>query len=112
LAANVGNHETFLSAPIAWQGKVFIGIGISDEGIAGRLMAFDAKTGNQLWSFQTTLPGPNGEPAIASGGLWSTYSLDPNTGAVFAGVANPYPGSTGIWTTPQAASLSAIRLFP
>jgi alcohol dehydrogenase (cytochrome c) len=91
LAANVGNHETFVSAPIAWQGKVFIGIGISDEGIAGRLMAFDAKTGNPLWSFQTTLPGPDGEPAIAGGGLWSTYSLDPNTGEVFAGVANPYP---------------------
>jgi alcohol dehydrogenase (cytochrome c) len=92
LAANTSIGETFVSAPIAWQGKVFIGIGISDNGIAGRLMAFDAKTGQQLWSFQTTLPDPNtGAPANAGGGLWSTYSLDPNTGEVFAGVANPYP---------------------
>src|SRR5215469_9029895 len=91
LAADTSKGETFVSAPIAWQGKVFIGIGISDNGIAGRLMAFDSKTGHQLWSFQTTLPNPTGAPANAGGGLWSTYSLDPNTGEVFAGVANPYP---------------------
>jgi len=91
LAADVSKNETFVSAPIVWQGKVFIGIGISDNGIAGRLMAFDAKTGQQLWSFQTTLPDPTGAPAKAGGGLWSTYSLDPSTGEVFAGVANPYP---------------------
>jgi alcohol dehydrogenase (cytochrome c) len=91
LAADANNNETFVSAPIAWQGKVFIGIGIGDSAIAGRLMAFDAKTGNELWSFQTTLPGPDGTPAKAGGGLWTTYSLDPKTGEVFAGVANPYP---------------------
>jgi alcohol dehydrogenase (cytochrome c) len=92
LAANTAIGEAFVSAPIAWQGKVFIGIGISDEGIAGRLMAFDAKNGNQLWSFQTTLPNPTtGAPANAGGGLWATYSLDPKTGEVFAGVANPWP---------------------
>ena len=43
--ANPTRHETFVSAPIAWDGKVFIGIGISDLDIVGRLMAFDAKTG-------------------------------------------------------------------
>ncbi|MCI0601302.1 MAG: PQQ-binding-like beta-propeller repeat protein, partial [Beijerinckiaceae bacterium] len=37
--ADPTNHETFSSAPIAWQEKVFVGIGTSDEGIAGRLMA-------------------------------------------------------------------------
>jgi alcohol dehydrogenase (cytochrome c) len=92
LPADVGKSETFVSAPIAWQWKVFIGIGVSDFGIAGRLMAFDAKTGNELWSFQTTLPDPaTGLPAKAGGGLWASYSLDPKTGEVFAGVANPYP---------------------
>jgi alcohol dehydrogenase (cytochrome c) len=77
--------ESFTSAPIAWQGKVFIGIATSDLGIAGRLMAFDANTGNQLWAFNTTLGFPSG------GGFWSTYSLDPTTGEVFGPVANPYP---------------------
>ena len=89
-ATDPAKPETFVSAPIAWQGKVFIGIGISDEGIAGRLMAFDAKTGKELWSFQTT-PDSTGQPVPAGGGLWSSYSLDRNTGEVFAGIANPFP---------------------
>ena len=79
-AANPAIGETFNSAPVAWQGKVFIGIAASDSGIAGRLMAFDADTGNQLWHFNTTLDSPSG------GGLWTTYSLDPLTGEVFAPV--------------------------
>ncbi|MGC2199128.1 MAG: PQQ-binding-like beta-propeller repeat protein [Stellaceae bacterium] len=84
-AADPARLESFISAPIAWQGKVFIGIGVSDNGVAGRLMAFSADTGEQLWSFDTTLGFP------AGGGFWSTYSLDPKTGEVFAPVANPFP---------------------
>ena len=78
-------REGFSSAPIAWQGKVFIGIAVSDNRIAGRLMAFDAQTGQELWRFDTTLGKKFG------GGFWTTYSLDPETGEVFGGVANPYP---------------------
>jgi alcohol dehydrogenase (cytochrome c) len=84
-AANPARLEAFISAPIAWEGKLFLGIGVSDSGIAGRLMAFDANTGQQLWEFQTTMGHPSG------GGSWTTYSLDPDNGEVFASVANPYP---------------------
>jgi alcohol dehydrogenase (cytochrome c) len=84
-AADPAKHETFDSAPIAWKGKVFIGIAYSEAGIAGRLMAFDAGTGKELWHFETTLGAPSG------GGFWTTYSLDPTTGEVFASVANPVP---------------------
>jgi alcohol dehydrogenase (cytochrome c) len=83
--ADTTKLEMFVSAPIAWQGKVFIGIAFSDAGIAGRLLALDASSGKELWRFQTTL-GFN-----AGGGFWSSYSLDPKTGEVFAGVANPHP---------------------
>jgi alcohol dehydrogenase (cytochrome c) len=84
-AANPKNHEAFTAAPIAWDGKVFSGIIVGDNGIAGRLMAFDAVTGAEVWRFPTTM-GKH-----AGGGFWTTYSLDPKTGEVFAGVANPYP---------------------
>lgn len=86
-AANPTLHEAFVSAPIAWNGKVFVGIAVGDAGIAGRLMAFDAKTGEEVWNppFDTTL-GFN-----AGGGFWTTYSLDPRTGEVFGAVANPFP---------------------
>jgi alcohol dehydrogenase (cytochrome c) len=84
-AADPTIGEAFVSAPIAWHGRVFIGIGVSDSGIAGRLMAFDAETGDKKWSFNTTLGFPSG------GGFWATYSLDPKTREVFGPVANPYP---------------------
>jgi hypothetical protein len=64
--------------------RVFIGIAVSDLGIAGRLMAFDADTA-RLWSFNTTLGAPSG------GGFWNSYSLDPETGEVIGPVANPFP---------------------
>jgi alcohol dehydrogenase (cytochrome c) len=98
--------EAFISAPIAWDGKVFSGIGVSDSGIAGRLMAFDANTGKILWRFNTTLELPNGQPAKAGGGLWATYSLDPATGEVFAGVANPYPDFNRSTDSPGVAAFT------
>ncbi len=84
VSANASQLETLVSAPIAWQGRVFIGIAVSDLGIAGRLMAFDADTA-RLWSFNTTLGAPSG------GGFWNSYSLDPETGEVIGPVANPFP---------------------
>jgi alcohol dehydrogenase (cytochrome c) len=89
-AADTGAYETLVSAPIAWQGKVFIGIAIGSLPIAGRLMAFDADTGRPLWSFHHTLWAKQG------GGFWNSYSLDPKTGEVFAPVGNPHLPSTAI----------------
>ena len=84
-AADPGKNEMFASAPIVWQGKVFIGTAFSDGGIAGRLIALDANSGKDLWRFETTLG------FHAGGGFWASYALDPATGEVFAGVANPHP---------------------
>ena len=95
-----GHGETFISAPIAWNGKVFIGIGVSENGIRGRFMAFDAGTGKELWRFYSiplgNEPGAGtwrNPPSVppAGGGFWASSSLDPTTGEVFAPVANPVP---------------------
>src|SRR5690348_8107512 len=44
--------ETFPAAPIARDGRVFIGnAGGANVGVTGRMMAFDATTGGRLWSF-------------------------------------------------------------
>src|SRR4029450_11540004 len=51
----------------------------------GRVLALDAQTRGVLWRFEPTLGRKFG------GGFWTTYSLDPETGEVFGGVANPYP---------------------
>jgi alcohol dehydrogenase (cytochrome c) len=97
--ANPANHESFLAAPVAWDGKVFAGTGISDSGVIGRVMAFDAKTGRELWRFNTIPigiePGAEtwsnqGSPP-AGGGFWTGLSLDPATRELFAPAANPFP---------------------
>src|SRR5271156_1644244 len=99
VGADPAKNESFVAAPIGWEGKIFIGIAISDLGIHGRLVALDAKTGKELWRFHTVPESPD-DPAWktwphpgapAGGGFWSTFSLDPKTGEVFGPVANPAP---------------------
>ena len=92
--------ESFVAAPIAWKGKVFIGIAISDLGIQGRMLALDAKTGKEIWHFYTVPPGNQdavqtwgGEMkrGVGGGGFWTSFSLDPATNELFIPVANPAP---------------------
>jgi alcohol dehydrogenase (cytochrome c) len=106
----IGKGETFISAPIGWDGKIFIGIGVSDEGIRGRFMAFDADTGKELWRWYSipvgNEPGADtwrNDPSVApaGGGFWASASLDPMTGEVFAPVANPSPDYLA-WVRPGA----------
>jgi alcohol dehydrogenase (cytochrome c) len=96
----IGHGESFISAPIVWDGKVFLGIGVGDAGIRGRFMAFDANTGKELWRWYSIPLGndPGADswknaPSVppGGGGFWASASLDPMTGEVFAGVANPFP---------------------
>lgn len=91
--------EYVSAAPIAWEGKDYVGIAGGDRGIQGRMMAFDAATGRQLWSFNT-IPGPGefghetwpGDTWVhGGGGSWTSYTLDTETGELFVPVANPAP---------------------
>lgn len=96
---NPANGEYADAAPLAWDGKVFIGLAPSDLGIAGRVQAFDANTGEPDWSFNTiphpgefgsdTWPGDTWK--TGGGGTWSSFALDPETGELFVPVDNPAP---------------------
>lgn len=92
--------EFFSSAPIAVGGKVFIGTAGSDWGIRGKIFAFDAGTGRELWHFDT-IPRP-GEPGaeswpseivarIGGGGTWSSFAFDEATQELFVPIGNPAP---------------------
>ena len=91
--------ESFVAAPIAWNGKVFIGISISDIGIHGKMIAVDAKTGKEIWHFYTVPPTDDAAAKTwgdashkpGGGGFWTSFSLDPATGELFIPVANPAP---------------------
>jgi alcohol dehydrogenase (cytochrome c) len=94
------NKGEFLSsAPIAWNGTVYIGTAGSDWGVKGRMMAFDLANGKRKWTFTTVASGndpgakswPDAIAASRGGGMWTSYTLDPDTGEIFVPVANPAP---------------------
>lgn len=91
----------FLSAsPVAWNGMVIVGIAGADWGSRGRVMAFDARNGKQLWRFDLIPEG--GEPgantwgkadtaSTGGGSTWTTYTLDTGDGSLYVPVGNPAP---------------------
>ncbi len=102
-AADPAAGEFLSMAPIAWKGLVFIGPAGSEWGIRGRILAFDAATGQEVWRFNT-IPA-RGEPgydtwhipdttAHGGGGTWSSFTLDARTGELFVPVGNPAPDFT------------------
>jgi alcohol dehydrogenase (cytochrome c) len=89
-----------VAAPLAWQGKVFIAIAGSEDGVKGKTMAYSAADGKLLWTFNAIASG--GDPgastwgnaeatATGGGGTWSSFALDPASGTLFVPVGNPGP---------------------
>ena len=92
--------EYVAAAPVAWNGLVIAGISGGEFGIRGRILAYDAQTGREIWRFNTI---PLGKEAGADtwghskwaahggGATWSTITLDPVTAELFAPIGNPVP---------------------
>ena len=92
--------ESTSAAPLAWGGTVFMGVAGSESGVRGRVMAFDAATGRELWRFHTIPMGKETgaetwlKPETAKtggGGVWGAMTLDVTTGELFVPVGNPWP---------------------
>lgn len=92
--------EIVTGAPLAWNGLVVVGTAVGDLGIRGKILAFDALSGREVWHFHT-IPG-QGEPGAETwsesdwgrhggGGSWTTFSIDQSTGELFVPVGNPVP---------------------
>ncbi|QIG47218.1 PQQ-binding-like beta-propeller repeat protein [Nordella sp. HKS 07] len=105
-------NEVVSSAPIAWDGLVFVGNAGGDfKGAKGRMYALDAKTGKIVWEFflvpkteGDTVRGPQGKSPldtatwknatgipISGGGTWTSYTLDTTTGLLYVPGGNPAP---------------------
>lgn len=93
--------KTFPAAPQTWNGRVFIGNAGGDYfGVTGRMMAFDAGTGERLWSFdlvptagpasQTWPPSTPVRPKTG-GATWTSYGIDTDVGLVYVPTGNAAP---------------------
>ena len=106
------NGEIVDAAPIAWNGRVYVGVATGFKGMKGRMYALSAATGSILWETYLVpkdASDPNRGPAgampqsaaatwknapdvpISGGGTWTSYTLDPATGRLYVPAANPSP---------------------
>jgi alcohol dehydrogenase (cytochrome c) len=92
--------EYISAAPLAWNGLVIVGLSGGEFGIRGRIIAYDALTGREVWRFNTIPMGKetgadtwgDGKWAPHGGGAtWSSFTLDPVTDELFAPIGNPVP---------------------
>ncbi len=98
--ANPALGESTSAAPLAWQNVIYMGIAGSELGVRGRVMAYDAVSGHELWRFNTIPMGNEtgaetwtraGTAKTGGGGIWGAMSLDVSTGELFVSVGNPWP---------------------
>ena len=96
---------TITNAPLYYKGKVYTGVAGGEYGIRGRLTAFNAKDGKELWRFYT-IPGPgekghetwpSDNDSWKHGGapVWQTPAVDPDLGLLYFSTGNAAPDLDG-----------------
>jgi len=96
---------TITSAPLYYDGMVITGISGGEFSIRGRVQAYDAGTGEEVWRFYT-VPGPGetghdtwpqGNDAWTHGGapVWQTPAVDPELGLIYFSTGNGSPDLDG-----------------
>jgi alcohol dehydrogenase (cytochrome c) len=94
---------SFTVAPLVVKDKIIIGTAGGEYGVRGFLAAFDARSGKEVWRFNT-IAGPGEKGAETWGGdswktgggsIWVTGSYDPELNLTYWGVGNPGPDWNG-----------------
>jgi alcohol dehydrogenase (cytochrome c) len=90
-----GYSETM--APQIYDGKVIVGSAGGEFPIRGFVAALDAKTGKELWRWDSTDPNTFAGDSWKSGGgmVWTTPAIDPQRGLVIFSTGNPNPDLYG-----------------
>lgn len=97
---------TITSAPLYYNGKVYTGVAGGEYGIRGRIMAYDAEYGHEIWRWNS-IPSPyevNGDTwpddedkNWLHGGapIWNTPAVDPELGYIYFVTGNTSPDLDG-----------------
>ena len=91
----VGYSETM--APQIYKGSVIIGSAGGEWPIRGYVASYDAKTGHQLWRWQSTDPKTyEGDSWTHGGGMvWTTPAIDAERNLIIFSTGNPNPDLYG-----------------
>ena len=101
--ASPSDGYSLTGAPLVVHDSVVIGVAGGEFGIRGFLAAYNAKSGQQEWKFDT-IPGPGqsghetweNEAWKGGGGpTWVTGSYDPSLDLLYWGIGNPSPPFAG-----------------
>ncbi|MBS1882636.1 MAG: PQQ-binding-like beta-propeller repeat protein [Actinobacteria bacterium] len=95
-----GSGFSITSAPLYYNGKVYVGGSGGEYGVRGRLTALNAETGEEEWRFYTT-PSPsetggdtwpkNGSYKHGGAAIWNTPTVNPETGMLYFSTSNAAP---------------------
>ncbi len=90
-----GAYESM--APTAYDGKVYVGVSGSEDGVRGKIAAYDAKTGKEIWTFHTVPKAGTGWVPKGGGGgtIYMPPTIDTETNTVYVGTGNPAPVLVG-----------------
>jgi PQQ-dependent dehydrogenase (methanol/ethanol family) len=101
--SKVGDRGGTPGAPVYYDGLVYAGVAGGEGGVRGQFVAFDAKTGKDVWTFHT-IPGPGefghdtweGDSWTHGGGpLWIHPAVDPELATIYLPVGNASPDTDG-----------------
>jgi len=80
------------AAPVAFEGRIIVGLAGGDFGNTGHVYAFDADSGECIWTFDTIDEKSWPKGAERGGGAtWTTVAIDVKDRLVFVPVGNPAP---------------------
>jgi alcohol dehydrogenase (cytochrome c) len=86
------------NAPLVIGDHLIAGVAGDFDNLPGLLKSFDPQTGAQQWTFYSTPPPGESEPASggATGGqMWMTGTYDPELNLLYVGTGNPTPVLNG-----------------
>ena len=121
---NPAGYYYSTSPPVAVAGKIIIGGAVNDnfsiQSPSGVIRAFDIRTGELLWNWDSGNPDDTTPIDIAAGetytanspNSWSVFSVDEQRGLVYIPLGNQVPDQLGMGRSPavEAHSSSVVAL--
>jgi len=102
LADTDGRPANIAASPVAWNGMVFIGTSGAERACGCIVAGLDGATGRVMWTFALAptgnAPGADTWPKgvrIGGGSVWTSLSVDTNSGSLYVSAGNPGPDFFG-----------------